>query len=162
MLVVLAIIGIASGMTVLSLGGGKRTLGSEAEAHALANQLQLAADETLLGDRALALAVDAHGYAIVRWDAPHSRWLPLRGNGFSGRRELTSTLRVEPATARPIPIESGAAGSATEVIVGGSPNSSSGGSAGGSANRNGWRVSFDGLTASVAPASAGPNPGRPG
>jgi len=159
MLVVLAIIGIASGMTVLSLGSGKRPLGSEAEAHALANQLQLAADETLLGDRALALAVDPHGYAIVGWDGARSRWLPLGGNGFQGRRELTSGLRVEPATAKPIPIETGGTGNAVEVIVGGSPESAGVGNAGsvsasGSAGRSGWRVSFDGLTAAVTAASS--------
>lgn len=163
MLVVLAIIGIASGMTLLSLGGGRRSLSSEAEAHALANQLQLAADQTLLGDRSLALAVDPHGYAIVSWDAAHARWLALNGDGFSGRHELTSGVRTLPATTKPIPIETGGTGNAVEVVVGGSSDSASSDAAGGtyssSANRTGWRVSFDGLTAAVTPASA-PVPSR--
>ncbi len=150
MLVVLAIVGITSGMTVLSLGSGKRPLGSEAEAHALANQLQLAADETLLGDRALSLAVDPHGYAIVAWDGAHKRWQPLQGDGFSGHRELASGLQIAPAMSKPIPIESGGTGNAIDVLVGGSPD----GTGASSTSRSGWRVSFDGLTAAVTPASA--------
>ncbi len=156
MLVVLAIIGIASGMTLLSLGSGKRALGSEAEAHALANQLQLAADETLLGDRALALAIDPHGYAIVGWDGAHSRWLPLQGDGFTGRHELASGLHVDPVTTKPLPIESGGTGNAVEVVLGGSPDGA-GNTLGSSTDRSGWRVSFNGLTAGVSPASA-PSP----
>ncbi|MGI4880637.1 MAG: type II secretion system protein [Janthinobacterium lividum] len=63
MLVVLAIIGVASGATALSLSPS-RARGVEAEAHGLAATMQSLADAAMFDDRPRALIVDRGGYRI--------------------------------------------------------------------------------------------------
>lgn len=62
MLVVLAIIGIASGATVMSLSSHGPA--AEVEARRLAGTMQAAADGALLGGTPAALYADARGYRI--------------------------------------------------------------------------------------------------
>jgi general secretion pathway protein H len=64
MLVVLAIIGIASGATVLSLSS--HGPGAEVEARRLAGSMQAAADGAMLGGPPAALRVEATGYQVAR------------------------------------------------------------------------------------------------
>lgn len=65
MLVVLAIIGIASGATLLALAP-PRGPGVEVEAHRLAGVMQQAADATMTTDVPAALVADASGYKVGR------------------------------------------------------------------------------------------------
>ncbi len=62
MLVVLAIIGIASGATVMSLAS--HGPGAEVEARRLAGTIQAAADRAMLGGPPAALYADANGYRV--------------------------------------------------------------------------------------------------
>ena len=64
MLVVLAIIGIASGATVLGLGFATRGASTAAEANRLAAELRLASDDAMLGDRAMAFTWDGARYGF--------------------------------------------------------------------------------------------------
>lgn len=63
MLVVLAIIGVVSGATMLSLAPA-RSIGVEVEARRLAVALQGAADAALVADAPVVLAADAAGYSL--------------------------------------------------------------------------------------------------
>lgn len=62
MLVVLAIIGIASGATVLSLAD--RGPGAEVEAQRLAGSMQAAADKAISGGTPATIVADATGYQV--------------------------------------------------------------------------------------------------
>ena len=65
MLVVLAIIGVAAGATVLGIGAATRAPSAESEARRLAEEIQLAADDAMVTDRALALEWSPNGYRLV-------------------------------------------------------------------------------------------------
>ncbi|RZM09800.1 MAG: type II secretion system protein GspH, partial [Sphingomonas sp.] len=73
MLVVLAIVGVMASVTLLAAGRGDRASSAESEARRLSVRLRLAADETMVTDRVLALAPDARGYSFVAWDATRRR-----------------------------------------------------------------------------------------
>lgn len=81
MLVVLAIIGVASGAAALALPGW-RTPGVEGEARVLARAVQAAADSALSGDAPAVLRADPHGYRIgtaARHDLPPEMRLDFAG-----------------------------------------------------------------------------------
>ena len=71
---VLAIVGVMSGVTVLGLGALDRGGSGEAEAMRLADRLRLAADEALVTSVPLALVWDERGYRFLAWDAAGARW----------------------------------------------------------------------------------------
>nr|WP_326525694.1 prepilin-type N-terminal cleavage/methylation domain-containing protein [Sphingomonas sp.] len=66
MLVVLAIIGIASGGVALAIGSATRAPSVESEARRFATRLEAAGDDAMLGDRMVALTVDASGYGFAK------------------------------------------------------------------------------------------------
>lgn len=66
MLIVLAIIGIASGGIALSIGSATRAPSVESEARRFATRLEAAGDDAMLGDRMIALTTDAGGYGFAR------------------------------------------------------------------------------------------------
>ncbi len=66
MLIVLAIIGIASGGVALAIGSATRAPSVESEARRFATRLEAAGDDAMLGDRMIALTVDDSGYGFVR------------------------------------------------------------------------------------------------
>ena len=66
MLVVLAIIGIASGGVALAIGSATRAPSIESEARRFATRLEAAGDDAMLGDRMIALTVDGSGYGFTR------------------------------------------------------------------------------------------------
>jgi len=93
-LVVLAIVGIMSGVTLLGLGALDRGTSGEAEATRLANRLQLAVDEALVTAAPLALVWDERGYRFLAWDAAGARWQPSSQRDLGRRHGLPATLRL--------------------------------------------------------------------
>jgi general secretion pathway protein H len=134
MLVVLAIIGVMGGLTVLGMGNAARGANAESEARRLADRLQLAADEAMVSDRAVALTWDATGYGFL---AEGERgWQPSDGDAFA-RHALPRGLRLSLPEHRPYPLglESGAAPFVARVAGGGA----------------GWTIRYDGLLVTAAP-----------
>lgn len=64
MLAVLAIIGIAAGAIVMGFGPAARRAGGDAEAHRLAGQIQMAADDAMIDDSPAIMRWNAQGYRI--------------------------------------------------------------------------------------------------
>lgn len=136
-MVVLAIIGIMTGITVLGLGGSGGT-GAEAEARRLADRLQLAADEALVTGAPRALQWSAAGYRFLVWDGREGGWRSEDRPLLSETHELPRGLALrgaEPEAA--ILVAANRAAAPVTLAFGG---------AGGS-----WTVAFDGLTARAAP-----------
>ena len=76
MLVVLAIVGIASGAAVLGLGAADRQASVETEARRLAARIRIAADDTMVTDDMIAFAADDRGYGFVARDPVTGAWQP--------------------------------------------------------------------------------------
>jgi general secretion pathway protein H len=66
MLIVLAIIGVAAGGVALGIGAATRAPSVESEARRFAGRLEAAGDDAMLGDRMVALTVDASGYGFTK------------------------------------------------------------------------------------------------
>lgn len=137
-LVVLAIIGVMSGIAVLGLGGTSRGAGTQTEAHRLAESIQLAADEAMVTERTVALDWDVEGYSIVEWSAADGGWRPMEAGGFGGRHQLPPDISLEGMSEAPVPIGENRT---LEFTVSGDPTS--------------WNVRFDGLNTEAAPANSG-------
>lgn len=118
MLVVLAIIGVASGATLLSLAP-RRSIGVEVEARRLAATVQQAADATMASDGPTAIVVDAAGYR-------------LDGIGAAPRHDLPAGIGLVGAPANPVALALGNGAALDLTIARGS---------------DAWTVSFDGLRA---------------
>ncbi|QYE36770.1 hypothetical protein KZX46_09650 [Polymorphobacter sp. PAMC 29334] len=86
MLVVLAIIGVASGATVLSLGS--HGPGAEVEARRLAGTIQAGADAAMTGNAPLSLRADAAAYQVG-----------------SNRHVLPDGIRLEGTPAAPVTLD---------------------------------------------------------
>ena len=76
MIVVLAIIGVMSGMVLLAMGNLGTGGSVESEARRLAARLRFASDETMVTDRGLALSADSSGYRFVVRDPTNDEWRP--------------------------------------------------------------------------------------
>ncbi len=135
MLVVLAIIGIVSGMAVLGLGaaGGR---GAEVEARRLAARLTLATDEAMVTDRMLALDWNRDGYRFVSWDPASRRWLSDRDASWGDQHDLPGgmSLAITPASS-PLILSGDGTGAPMDVVIG-------------TAKRR-WRIAFDGIGTTV-------------
>lgn len=138
-LVVLAILAVMSGVTLISLGAINRGAQPETEAKLFANRLSLAADEALVTGEELSLALDPTGYSV---DVPASGsdgWSPHPSGLFGARHELSGRIRMEiDAGVDRIALRPDATGEAFSVVF--------------SNADGGWRVSYDGFSASVAPS----------
>jgi general secretion pathway protein H len=138
MMVVLAIIGVMSGVAVLGLGFAGRGVSAEIEARRLGERVRLAADETMITQRPLALKWDARGYAFVNWDGAKRDWVPSNVSALGARHDLPSGMRLEGAAGgAPEPIGADGAGRPINLTVAAGPKV--------------WRVAFDGLNVAVAP-----------
>ncbi|WP_136163424.1 prepilin-type N-terminal cleavage/methylation domain-containing protein [Sphingomonas flavalba] len=137
MLVVLAIIGIASGIAVLGFGSG-RGVNVQAEARTLAARLSLAADIEMVQDRRLLIAWDDRGYSFLGWNPNTRRWLPETGNSLAGRHIMPQGFRFAVDGASPAPLASDGTGRGIVARI------SDGGQA--------WQVLFDGFVAVAVPA----------
>jgi general secretion pathway protein H len=92
-LVVLAIVGVMSGVTVLGLGALGRGASGEAEAMRLAGRLRLAVDEALVTSVPLALVWDERGYRFLAWDPADARW-QTAPRDLGRHRGLPAPLRL--------------------------------------------------------------------
>ncbi len=82
MLVVLAIIAVASGAAMLSFGGDGGPRAADAEARKLAIALQRASDDALVASRPASMAWTAEGYAV----AGAAHLVPAEHGDFAFRR----------------------------------------------------------------------------
>jgi general secretion pathway protein H len=136
LLIVLAIIGVAAGAVTLGMGSLARAPSVEAEARRLAGRLQAAADDAMLGDRAIAFTARADGYGFATLAADGSA-VPRTDDALAFHRlprGMVVTLSVRP------PVLLGADGSGRPLaatLQGGDQR---------------WRVTYDGLTARAMPA----------
>jgi general secretion pathway protein H len=96
MLVVLAIIGVASGATVLSLGS--HGPGAEVEARRLAGTIQAGADAAMTGNAPVSLRADAAAYQVG-----------------SSRHVLPDGMRLEGAPTAPVALDDNSAVALTVV-----------------------------------------------
>lgn len=139
-LVVLAIIAVMGSIAVLGLGGADRSASAQAEAQRLAASIQVAADETLITDRAAALLLDSDGYAFLAWDPPSKSWKDHERPGLAAHHDLADGVEVtSDVPANPLPLAEGAGAYRFSVT----------------SRDERWTVLFDGLNAAAAPASDG-------
>ncbi|MFV0624477.1 prepilin-type N-terminal cleavage/methylation domain-containing protein [Sphingomonas sp. ac-8] len=145
MLVVLAIIGVAAGAVTLGIGAATRAPTVETEARRLATQLQSAADDAMLGDRAIAFTAAEHGYGFATMDAKGG-WQPREGAGMGFHTlpgGMTMTLSARP------PVLLGVDGTGQPLT------------ADITAGDDRWVVTYDGMTAQAVHAPAAPRPTSP-
>lgn len=140
MLAVLAIIAVTAGATVLGFGAARRGASAESEARTFAARLQLAADETMVTDRPLALSWQRDGYAFLEQDAA-GRWRAGSGAALAPRALPDGvTLAAGPGRG-PLRVsgDGGGAAIAARFAKGGER----------------WAVDYDGIVVTVAPIAAG-------
>ena len=139
MLVVLAIIGIPAGASVLAIGSGA-AMDGQAEAKRLEARLQLAADESMLSDRPIALSITRRGYSFQQWDEQHGSWRPsavaLLGEDHSIPRGMTL---ASSDGRRLLPLGAEQAMNDITVRL--------------SARGRNWSIVFNGLTARLQPSA---------
>lgn len=138
-LIALVIIGVMTGMTVLSLNILDRGGRAEAEAMRLADRLRLASDEALLSGSVLALVWNERGYRFLRWDAAAAGWRDSPLAPLGAPHALAPALRLEradPGGETPLLISFDAPRAPVQLRISG--------------DGGGWAVSFDGLDATVA------------
>jgi general secretion pathway protein H len=130
-LVVLAIVGVIAAMVTLSV----RSQGDEAriEANRFADRLRLAADEALIAGRPVTLTMDPAGYAFSAAGAADATW--------GQRHDLPRGVRLWAPLAR-LEIDPDGAEPPTVMTMRDRTRT--------------WSVTFDGLTAAVAPAAGQP------
>ena len=141
-IVALAIIGVMSGIAVLSIGSFDRTDAPDTEAQRLAARINLAADMALIEGRQISLTWDEHGYSLEdtgfndTGNAARDTSEPL-----GGRHDLASSMHLigPSATGTFVIRETSAAAVASFVVQG---------------RQNEWQVDFNGLAASANPVQA--------
>ncbi|UYY59640.1 prepilin-type N-terminal cleavage/methylation domain-containing protein [Sphingomonas sp. S2-65] len=138
MLIVLAIIGVAAGAVTLGIGSATRAPTVETEARRLAMRLQAAADDAMLGDRIVAFTAEKHGYgfATVGTDG---RMIARTDDAMAFHR-LPAGIVVTLNTRPPVMLGVDGVGRPLAAII--------------ERGDQRWRVTYDGLTASAAPAPA--------
>lgn len=135
MLIVLVIIGIATGGVALGIGSATRAPSVETEARRLALRLQAAADDAMLGDRIIAFTTQKHGYgfAAVKRDGSMA---PL--SDALGYHQLPGGIVMTIDTAPPVILGVDGGGKQLNATV-----------------ENGaqrWVVHYDGMTATASTA----------
>jgi type II secretion system protein H len=139
MLVVLAIIGISTGTAVLAMTANHDD-GGKVEAQRLLTRVQLAADEAMISDRALALAVTPTSYAVLdRGDAGRS-WQPTTLGGLDDVHELPRGMHLSTLNDRKLLPLDADAGRLFEITL--------------DRGSQHWTVSFDGMRAHLAAGGA--------
>ena len=144
MLVVLAIVGIAAGVTMLGLNSADRDARAEAEAVRLARNLSLSVDEAIVGGTPLALIWDAAGYRFVAWSEAGADWQAAAPNILAARHDLRAPLELsvqgwdQPA---PVLIAASGIGPALAFVIAPATTNDS----------PQWIVDFDGFSATARP-----------
>ena len=146
-LVVLAVIGVATGVTMLGLNSTDRAARAEAEATRLARNLSLGVDEAMLNGTPLALIWDAKGYSFVAWSAVDAAWGPAIPNSLSRRHDLRAPVALSvpgDVATTAVLIASSGIGPTIELEFGATNGNSS----------PRWSVLFDGYSATAQPKGA--------
>lgn len=137
MLIVLAIVGVAAGGVTLGIGAATRAPSVESEARRFATRLEAAADDAMLGDRMVALTVDAGGYGFARVAA--DGMIPT-GTPRIDYHRLPAGVAMTLSAAPPLVLGlDGVSKPLTATLANGD---------------GGWIVRYDGLSATVAPAAS--------
>lgn len=136
MLIVLTIIAVAAGAVTLGIGVAARAPSVGSEAQRLADRLQSAADDAMLGDVLVAFTAEKSGYGFARFDG--GTWQPVGGDAL-GFHALPGGMTMR--LSAPPPVVLGPEGS-------GRPLSATLSASGQTAT-----VTYDGLTARVIPAT---------
>ena len=145
-LVVLAVIGVATGATMLGLNATDRSTRAEAEAIRLARNLSLGVDEALISGTPLALMWDAGGYSFVAWSAADGIGGPANGASLATRHDLRAPVAMAlqgAATPLPVMIASSGLGPAVAFEFASTAANSS----------QSWLVAFDGFSATAQPTA---------
>lgn len=141
MLVVLAIIGISTATAVLAMSGGHDGNG-QAEAERLLARVQLAADEAMIGDRSLALAVTPTSYAVMERSDAGLSWQPTRLNGLDDEHKLPAGMQLSvPPDGTLLPLDADTSGRPFAVTL--------------NRGTQHWTVAFDGMRARLVAGSGG-------
>ena len=127
--VALAIVGVMTGVAVISMGASDRSAGPEIEARRLAARMDLAADLALIEGNQINLVWDENGYSFTQVEAAKARV-----SSFGERHELGSGLQLAgPSAIGSIPIQDNSGATVASFVVQG--------------RDAGWKVDFDGLSA---------------
>ena len=140
MLVVLAIIGISTATAVLAMGSGRDGNG-QAEAQRLLARVQLAADEAMISDRSLAIAVTPTSYAVLERTDAGRAWQPTTLGGLDDVHQLPAGMRLAaPPDGALQPLDADAAGRPFAITLG--------------RGAQHWTISFDGMRARLVTSQA--------
>lgn len=94
LLVVVAIIGIFTGIAVLSIGVVGRDREIEQEAFRLKSLLDLVREEALMQNRDFGVEFTESGYRFYTYDYEHAAWLESGGDNLLKARELPEPLSL--------------------------------------------------------------------
>lgn len=144
MLIVMAIIGIASGAAVMGTSVLTRDTRAEDGALRLAALMQVAGDEALVNGTPLVLEWSATGYGFRRWLGDGAGWGAALDGRLASFRALPAGLALarDDGLAQAVTIAPGGMGSAVDLRLDG---------AGGV-----WTVAFDGVKARAVAGGAAP------
>ncbi len=142
MLIVMAIIGIASGAAVMGTQVLTRDTRVQDEASRLAALLQVAGDEALVNGTPLVLEWSADGYAFRRWLGDGAGWGAALDGRLASFRALPAGLALArgDGLAQAVTIAPGGMGAAVDLRLDGAGAV--------------WTVAFDGVKAQAAPGGA--------
>lgn len=135
MLIVLTIIGIAAGAVALGMGAVTRAPTVESEARRLASRLEAAGDDAMLGDQMIAFTVDQHGYGFANMSGGA---LTPRTDAALGFHQLPGGMAMTLSVKPPVVLGVDGAGDPMQAVI--------------ESGKQRWQVSYDGMTATVAPA----------
>jgi general secretion pathway protein H len=144
MLIVMAIIGIASGAAVMGTAALTRDTAARDEATHLAALLQVAGDEALVTGAALRMEWSDSGYGFRRWLGDGAGWGAAQDARLASFRALPEGLALTrgDGLAGALTIPAGGMGSAIALQLEGRGTA--------------WTVAFDGLRAQPLPGTAVP------
>jgi type II secretion system protein H len=144
MLIVMAIIGIASGAAVMGTSVLTRDTRARDEATHLAALLQVAGDEALVNGQPLVLEWSGDGYAFRRWLGDDAGWGAALDARLQSARSLPSGLVLARGDkqAGVVTIAPGGMGQAVDLRLDGTGGV--------------WTVAFDGLRAQAQPGQGAP------
>ena len=143
----LAVIGVATGATMLGVNSADRGTRAEAEAIRLARHLTLGVDEALISGSPLALMWDAGGYRFVAWSGAAQSWAATLPPALTQRHDLRAPVTLSrPDTGKTDPVVIAASGTGPAIAFQiGSP---------GLTDTSRWIVDFDGFSATTRPERA--------
>ncbi|QDA36479.1 type II secretion system protein GspH [Paracoccus liaowanqingii] len=137
-LVVIAVIGVATGATMMGLNGADRGARAQSEAVRLSRQLTLAVDEAMISGLALQLVWDADGYSFQQWQKAGDGWGPASVPGLAMRHDIRAPLQMGMAgDGGAVLIAASGSGPARQILFAGVGVP--------------WTVGFDGFTALAGP-----------